>query len=80
MYLTMALMGLKMDVLSERNVVCAYCKEPKQIQETTWFMPEPGENSVRLCDFCYGEARKQLRLLRLGRIRGEFPAIPELTN
>ena len=28
-------------------------------------MAEPGEKSVRLCDFCYEEARKQLRLLRI---------------
>ncbi len=69
-----------MDVLSDTNVECAWCKEPKQVRETTWFMPEPGEHSVRLCDFCYTEARKQLRLLRLGRKQGEFPAVPEIAS
>src|SRR2546430_11385475 len=34
-------------------------RSPKPITETTWFMPEPGERSVRLCSFCYEEARKQ---------------------
>ncbi len=36
-------------------------------------MPEPGENSVRLCGFCYEEASKQVRLLRIAKSRGEFP-------
>ncbi len=80
MYLTRTISSWKLDVLSDTSVECAYCKEPKLIQETTWFMPEPGEHSVRLCDFCYNEARKQLRLLRLGRIKGEFPTVPELTS
>jgi hypothetical protein len=36
-------------------------------------MPEPGEKSVRLCSFCYEEARKQVRLIRYVKRRGEFP-------
>ncbi len=60
-------------LLSKQTVECAYCKDPKPAMETTWFMPEPGEKSVRLCNFCYEEARKQLRLLRLVRTRGDFP-------
>jgi len=28
---------------------------------------------VRLCGFCYEEARKQVRLVRYVRRRGEFP-------
>jgi len=35
-------------------------------------MPEPGENSVRLCDFCYESAAKQVKLHRLVRIKGDF--------
>ncbi len=60
-------------LLSKETVECAYCKDSKPVVETTWFMPEPGEKSVRLCNFCYEEARKQLRLLRLVRTRGDFP-------
>ncbi len=60
-------------LLPKDTVECAWCKEQKHVSDTTWFMPEPGENSVRLCGFCYEEARKQLRLLRLGKARGEFP-------
>src|SRR2546425_13167266 len=60
-------------LLPGNTVECAWCKDPKPITETTWFMPEPGERSVRLCNFCYEEARKQVRLLRFVRIRGEFP-------
>ncbi len=60
-------------LLSKETVECAWCKDAKPASETTWFMPEPGEKSVRLCNFCYEEARKQLRLLRIGRTRGEFP-------
>jgi hypothetical protein len=60
-------------LLPGNTVECAWCKDPKPIGETTWFMPEPGERSVRLCSFCYEEARKQVRLLRSVRIRGEFP-------
>ncbi len=60
-------------LLSRETIECAYCKDPKPTSETTWFMPEPGEKSVRLCNFCYEEARKQLRLLRLVRTRGDFP-------
>jgi hypothetical protein len=56
-------------------VLCAWCKDSKPVTETTWFMPEPGERSVRLCNFCYKEARKQVRLLRIVRNRGEFPII-----
>ena len=60
-------------LLSKDIVECAWCKESIPTGETTWFMPEPGEKSVRLCSFCYEEARKQLRLLRLVRNKGEFP-------
>ena len=60
-------------LLPGNTVECAWCKDPKPIIETTWFMPEPGERSVRLCGFCYEEARKQVRLLRSVRTRGEFP-------
>ena len=56
-------------------ITCAWCKDSKPVNETTWFMPEPGERSVRLCNFCYNEARKQVRLLRIVRNRGEFPII-----
>ena len=47
-------------LLEREQVECAYCKDSKPASETTWFMAEPGEKSVRLCDFCYEEARKQL--------------------
>ena len=60
-------------LLPSATVECAWCKDSKPIRETTWFMPEPGEKSVRLCGFCYEEARKQVRLLRFVRNRGEFP-------
>ena len=63
----------ELTLLPGNTVECAWCKDPKPIGETTWFMPEPGERSVRLCSFCYEEARKQVRLLRSVRIRGEFP-------
>src|SRR5207245_229121 len=63
----------ELTLLPGNTVECAWCKDPKPIAETTWFMPEPGERSVRLCNFCYEEARKQVRLLRFVRIRGEFP-------
>lgn len=59
--------------MSKDEVECAWCKETKPVAETTWFMPEPGENSVRLCGFCYEEARKQVRLHRIARFRGEYP-------
>ncbi len=59
--------------LSKDSVDCAWCKETKPVFDTTWFMPEPGENSVRLCDFCYENAAKQVRLHRLVRVKGEFP-------
>src|SRR5260370_16884228 len=60
-------------LLPGNTVECAWCKDPKPITETTWFMPEPGERSVRLCGFCYEEARKQVRLLRSVRTPGQFP-------
>jgi hypothetical protein len=60
-------------LVPNENVECAWCKDLKPVSETTWFMPEAGERSVRLCNFCYEEARKQVRLLRLVRSRGEFP-------
>ncbi len=60
-------------LVANEIVVCAWCKDSKPVTETTWFMPEAGEKSVRLCSFCYEEARKQVRLLRLVRNRGEFP-------
>ena len=60
-------------LMDTEQVECAYCKDSKPASETTWFMAEPGEKSVRLCDFCYEEARKQLRLLRIVRNRGDFP-------
>ncbi|HEV2121030.1 hypothetical protein E6H19_00620 [Candidatus Bathyarchaeota archaeon] len=60
-------------LLEREQVECAYCKDSKPASETTWFMAEPGEKSVRLCDFCYEEARKQLRLLRIVRNRGDYP-------
>ncbi len=60
-------------LLSRDEVECAWCKETKPVTETTWFMPEPGENSVRLCGFCYEEAAKQVRLHRLATSRGEYP-------
>jgi len=63
----------ELTLLPGNTVECAWCKDPKPVTETTWFMPEPGERSVRLCNFCYEEARKQVRLLRFVRIRGEFP-------
>src|SRR5438309_6445834 len=63
----------ELTLLPGNTVECAWCKDPKPIAETTWFMPEPGERSVRLCSFCYEEARKQVRLLRFVRTRGEFP-------
>ena len=59
--------------LSRDNVECAWCKETKPVSETTWFMPEPGETSVRLCDFCYENAAKQVRLHRLTKIKGDYP-------
>jgi len=34
-------------------------------------MPEPGENSVRLCDFCYENAAEQVRLHRTTKIKGD---------
>ena len=55
------------------TIECAWCKDSKPVTETTWFMPEPGEKSVRLCSFCYEEARKQVRLVRRVRNLGEFP-------
>ncbi len=60
-------------LLPGNTVECAWCKDPKPIIETTWFMPEPGERSVRLCGFCYEEARKQVRLLRSARTHDDFP-------
>src|SRR2546425_5677012 len=60
-------------LLEREQVECAYCKDSKPASDTTWFMAEPGEKSVRLCDFCYEEARKQLRLLRIVRNRGDYP-------
>lgn len=60
-------------LLPSNTVECAWCKDSKPVNQTTWFMPEPGERSVRLCSFCYEEARKQVRLLRFVRNRGEFP-------
>jgi hypothetical protein len=63
----------ELTLLPGNKVECAWCKDPKPVSETTWFMPEPGEKSVRLCSFCYEEARKQVRLLRFVRNRGEFP-------
>src|SRR5256885_7186445 len=60
-------------LLPGNTVECAWCRDHKPITETTWFMPEPGERCVRLCNFCYEEARKQVRLLRFVRRRGEFP-------
>lgn len=60
-------------LVSKGEVECAWCKETKPVSETTWFMPEPGENSVRLCGFCYEEARKQVSLHRIARSRGEYP-------
>lgn len=60
-------------LLQGDQVECAYCKDTKPASDTTWFMAEPGEKSVRLCDFCYEEARKQLRLLRIVRSRGDYP-------
>src|SRR2546426_749881 len=63
----------ELTLLPGNTVECAWCKDPKPMTETTWFMPEPGERSVRLCSFCYEEARKQVRLLRFVRTRGEFP-------
>jgi hypothetical protein len=59
-------------LLSKDMIECAWCKEPKPVSETTWFMPEPGENSVRLCNFCYENAAKQVRLHRLARDKGDF--------
>ena len=63
----------ELELLPRNMVECAWCKDPKPVTETTWFMPEPGEKSVRLCGFCYEEARKQVRLVRYVRRRGEFP-------
>src|ERR671923_2576443 len=63
----------ELDLLPRNMVECAWCKDPKPVTETTWFMPEPGEKSVRLCGFCYEEARKQVKLVRIVRRRGEFP-------
>ena len=40
--------------------------------ETTWFMPEPGEASVRLCEFCYESAAGQVKLHRLTKIKGDY--------
>jgi len=57
--------------LSKDNVDCAWCKETKPVSDTTWFMPEPGENSVRLCDFCYENAAEQVRLHRMTKIKGD---------
>ena len=57
--------------LSKDNVDCAWCKETKPVSDTTWFMPEPGENSVRLCDFCYENAAEQVRLHRTTKIKGD---------
>ena len=57
--------------LSKDNVDCAWCKETKPVSDTTWFMPEPGENSVRLCDFCYENAAKQVSLHRMTKIKGD---------
>lgn len=59
-------------LLSKDMVECAWCKESKPVSDTTWFMPEPGENSVRLCNFCYEEAAKQVRLHRLAKVKGDF--------
>jgi hypothetical protein len=53
--------------LPSNMVECAWCKDSRPVSETTWFMPEPGEKSVRLCSFCYEEARKYVKR------RGEFP-------
>src|SRR5205807_9385639 len=47
----------ELTLLPGNTVECAWCKDPKPITETTWFMPEPGERSVRLCNFCYEEAQ-----------------------
>jgi hypothetical protein len=63
----------QLDLLPKDVVECAWCKDTKPASETTWFMPEPGEKSVRLCSFCYEEARKQVRLIRHVRRAGEFP-------
>jgi hypothetical protein len=63
----------ELELLPRNMVECAWCKDPKPVTETTWFMPEPGEKSVRLCSFCYEEARKQVRLIRYVKRRGEFP-------
>ncbi len=60
-------------LISKDTVECGWCKEEKPVSETTWFMPEPGENSVRLCSFCYEEAAKQVRLHRLVRTKGDYP-------
>jgi hypothetical protein len=35
-------------------------------------MPEPGEASVRLCEFCYESAASQVKLHRLNKIKGDF--------
>ena len=63
----------ELELLPRDMVECAWCKDSKPVSETTWFMPEPGEKSVRLCSFCYEEARKQVRLIRYVKRRGEFP-------
>jgi hypothetical protein len=63
----------ELELLPGNMVECAWCKDSKPVSETTWFMPEPGEKSVRLCGFCYEEARKQVLLIRHVKRRGEFP-------
>ena len=63
----------ELELISKDIIECAWCKDAKPASETTWFMPEPGEKSVRLCGFCYEEARKQVKLVRTVRRRGEFP-------
>ena len=63
---------LEESFLSNPNVECAWCKETKPVAETTWFMPEPGEASVRLCEFCYESAAGQVKLHRLTKIKGDY--------
>jgi hypothetical protein len=57
--------------IPKENVDCAWCKETRPVSDTTWFMPEPGETSVRLCDFCYENAAIQVRLHRMIKIKGD---------
>ncbi len=41
---------------------CAWCKSPTPVLDMTWFRAKVEDESVRLCHFCYENAKEASKL------------------